>query len=182
VQTKEHEYHGTNIMNLPQLLKRKITASLVFLGKTNVQRSKPMLVLGAVLLAGIGSAAVTTQNLRCEYLADPLGIDAGSPRLSWILASDQRGEQQTAYQILVASSRELLNADTGDLWDSGKVGSDESSQIAYAGKALVSRERCFWKVRAWDRDGHVGAWSPVAQWQMGLLQPSDWSAKPEPRR
>jgi alpha-L-rhamnosidase len=164
-------------MNLPQLLKRKITASLVFLGKTNVQRSKPMLVLGAVLLAGIGSAAVTTQNLRCEYLADPLGIDAGSPRLSWILASDQRGEQQTAYQILVASSRELLNADTGDLWDSGKVGSDESSQIAYAGKALVSRERCFWKVRAWDRDGHVGAWSPVAQWQMGLLQPSDWSAK-----
>jgi alpha-L-rhamnosidase len=133
--------------------------------------------LGAVLLAGICPAAVTTQNLRCEYLTNPLGLDAGSPRLSWILSSDQRGESQTAYQILVASSAELLNADTGDLWDSGKVVSDESAQIAYAGKALASRESCFWKVRAWDHAGQPGAWSPMAQWQMGLLAPTDWTAK-----
>jgi len=136
-----------------------------------------ILTLGAIMVAGICSAAVTTQCLRCEYLTNPLGIDAGSPRLSWTLASDQRGEQQTAYQILVATSAELLNADTGDLWDSGKVESDESSQVAYAGKTLASRESCFWKMRAWDRDGHAGAWSPVEQWQMGLLEPSDWIAK-----
>ncbi len=142
-----------------------------------MKRTKHILTLGAVLLAGICSATVTNTNLRCEYLADPLGIDAGSPRLSWILASDQRGEQQTAYQVLVASSAELLDADTGDLWDSGKVVSDESSQIAYAGKALVSRESCFWKVRTWDRDGNSSAWSPAAKWQMGLLEPMDWSAK-----
>ena len=139
--------------------------------------TKHVLTMGAIFLAGICSAAVTPTNLRCEYLVNPLGIDAGSPRLSWILASDQRGEQQTAYQILVASSADLLNADTGDLWDSGKVVSDESAQIAYAGKALVSRESCFWKVRAWDRAGQPSAWSPVVQWQMGLLEPADWSAK-----
>jgi len=147
------------------------------MNQMKIKLSIQILALGAVLQAAIGAAAMTTQNLRCEYLADPLGIDAGSPRLSWILASDQRGEMQAAYQILAASSRALLAADTGDLWDSGKVVSDESSQIAYAGKALVSRESCFWKVRAWDRAGHAGAWSPVAQWQMGLLQPSDWSAR-----
>ena len=142
-----------------------------------MKRIKYILILVAVLLAGICPAAVTSTNLRCEYLTNPLGIDAGSPRLSWILSSDQRGEQQTAYQILVASSLDQINADAGDLWDSGKVVSDESSQVAYAGKALVSRESCFWKVRAWDRDGHSGRWSPVAHWQMGLLEPVDWSAK-----
>lgn len=129
------------------------------------------------MLAGICSAAVTTQNLRCEYLTDPLGLDAVNPRLSWLLSSNERGEKQTAYQILVASSVGLLDADNGDLWDSGKMNSDETSQIAYAGKALVSRENCFWKVRAWDRQGHPGAWSPISRWQMGLLEPADWSAK-----
>ncbi len=139
--------------------------------------SKHIILWGTVLLSGICSAAVTTQNLRCEYLVNPLGIDASSPRFSWILTAEKRGEVQSAYQVLVASSRALLDADTGDLWDSGKVASDESAQIAYAGKPLVSRENCYWKVRAWDRAGHAGAWSSIAQWQMGLLQPSDWGAK-----
>ena len=139
--------------------------------------SKHILTLGAILLAGICSAAVVTENLRCEYLTDPLGIDAISPRLSWILSSNQRGEKQTAYQILVASSLKMLNHDQGDLWDSGKVSSDDNSQIIYSGSPLISRQSCFWKVRTWNRDGNPGAWSPVAQWHMGLLQASDWNAK-----
>jgi len=84
---------------------------------------------------------------------------------------------QSAYQVLVASSSNLLNEGQGDLWDSGKVASAESSQIVYAGSPLVSRENCYWKVRTWDRDGKAGGWSPVARWSMGLLQPADWSAK-----
>ncbi len=83
---------------------------------------------------------------------------------------------QTAYQILVASSPEPLSDGKGDLWDSGKVMSDESSQIVYAGAPLVSREMCFWKVRTWHRDGTPGEWSPAAKWTMGLLEPTDWSA------
>ena len=142
-----------------------------------MKHSKHILTLGAILLAGICSAAVTTKNLRCEYLVDPLGIHAGSPRLSWVLAADERGEKQSAYQILVASSPQHLNAGIGDLWDSGKVDSADSAQIAYAGQALASRESCFWKVRAWDRGGQPGAWSSVARWDMGLLAPADWSAK-----
>jgi len=142
-----------------------------------MNRLKHLLIVGAVLLADICSAAVNTQYLRCEYLSNPPGLDATSPRLSWILTADTRGEKQTAYQILMASSANLLDADTGDLWDSGKVVSDETSQIAYAGKTLASRESCFWKVRAWDRHGQAGQWSSQAQWRMGLLVPSDWSAQ-----
>ena len=142
-----------------------------------MNQSKYILTLGAMLLASVCSAAVATTNLRCEYLIDPLGIDAGSPRLSWILTSNQRDDDQTAYQVLVASSADALKGDKGDLWDSGKVVSDASSQISYAGTALSSRQSCYWKVRAWDREGNPGAWSPVARWQMGLLRPSEWQAK-----
>jgi alpha-L-rhamnosidase len=128
-----------------------------------------------VLTAAHCSAAV--ENLRCEYLRDPSGIDATRPRLSWVIVSSRRGERQTAFQILAASSLKRLSQDNGDLWDSGKMETDESSQIEYAGQPLVSREDCFWKVRIWDRDGVAGGWSQPARWQMGLLQPADWSAQ-----
>lgn len=121
--------------------------------------------------------AVTIDRLRCEYLENPLGIDVGRPRLSWILNSEERGERQTAYQILVASSREILNGNTGDLWDTGQVESDDSIQIAYRGKPLASHDECFWKVRAWDKSGRPLQWSSVAKWSMGLLSPDDWKAK-----
>jgi alpha-L-rhamnosidase len=142
-----------------------------------IGRLKLILLLGVVLINHMCPAAVTTKNLRCEYLTDPLGIDATSPRLSWIITSNRRGETQTAYQILVASSPGLLTNGKADLWDSGKVSADETSQIVYSGQPLVSREQCLWKVRTWDRDDQASAWSPDAQWTMGLLQPADWSAK-----
>lgn len=129
------------------------------------------------MLAGHCRAGVEIKNLRCEYLVNPLGIDATSPRLSWIITSEQRGEKQQAYQILVASTPTLLSQDRGDLWDSGKVKSDDTTQIVYAGHPLQSRQSCFWKVRIWDRTNTPGAWSPAAQWHMGLLQSADWKAK-----
>jgi hypothetical protein len=115
-------------------------------------------------------------NLRCEYWTNPLGIDLPSPHLSWILESDKRGEAQTAYRILVSSSATLLAQDKGDLWDSGPVKSDETLGVSYAGQPLASSQPVFWKVRAWDQDGQATAWSPVAQWTMGVLQDADWSA------
>ena len=123
------------------------------------------------------SAHTTVTGLRCESLKSPLGIDATHPRLSWILNSRERDQRQTAYQVLVASSTARLNANVGDLWDSGKMDSDQSIQVPYAGKPLVSNEPCFWKVRVWDKDGKAAAWSKPAEWSMGLLQPSDWHAQ-----
>jgi len=79
-----------------------------------------ILVLGVAFVSATCSAIV--DNLRCEYLVNPLGMGAAKPRLSWIITSNRRGERQTAYQILVASTRKLLDDDQGDLWDSGKVG------------------------------------------------------------
>ncbi|MDI6447741.1 glycoside hydrolase family 78 protein [Anaerobaca lacustris] len=116
-------------------------------------------------------------DLRCEYLCEPLGIDVVQPRLSWKLQSQWRGRKQTAYQVLVASNEELLRDNRADLWNTGKVTSDRSIQVAYAGRPLASRTRCFWKVRVWDRDDKPSPFSAVATWEMGLLEPDDWQAK-----
>ncbi len=130
-----------------------------------------------LLLNGLCHAEIQVKHLRCEYLVNPIGIDAETPRLSWTLESRQRGEKQTAYQILVASSPQALKRDQGDLWDSGKVTSDETSQIVYQGTALPSRQSCFWKVRTWDAKGRPSAWSAPAEWRMGLMKEIDWSAR-----
>ena len=114
--------------------------------------------------------------LRCEYLVEPLGIDEPAPRLSWIVESGERGQRQTAYHLIVASSEALLKQGTGDLWDSGKVASDDTIGAAYQGKPLTSQQRCFWKLKVWDKDGKESAWSKPAMWSMGLLQPNDWHA------
>ena len=123
---------------------------------------------------GRGNGAVTAAELWCEYAVDPLGIDIPAPRFSWILSSKRRGQVQSAYRILVASSEEALHGDVGDRWDSGVVASDVSVNVAYAGAALASGERCFWKVRAWDGRGCASTWSATATFEMGLLDRCDW--------
>jgi len=132
-------------------------------------------ILGGQLFARGGS--LTPDDLRCEYLVDPLGVDEARPRLSWIIRSSQRGQKQSAYRILVASSRELIDKKVGDLWDSGMVASDQTAQVAYAGKPLQSQMPCFWVVRVWDKEGNPSSWSKAASWSMGLLKPEDWRAQ-----
>jgi len=125
-------------------------------------------------LTGGSSAPVSLAHLRCEYKVDPIGIDARRPRLSWELRADGRGVMQSAYQIRVAESEAGLTADP--LWDTGRVDSDRSIQVAYGGPALVSGRRYYWQVRVWDGDGSASEWSAPAFWETGLLEPSDWQA------
>jgi len=123
------------------------------------------------------SQPTTTVELRCDDLANPLGIDDTQPRLSWKIQSTARDERQTAYRLLVASTADALARDSGDLWDSGEVKSDQSILVAYAGQPLLSFSRCFWKVQVWDKDGNQSPWSETARWSIGLLHSSDWQAK-----
>jgi alpha-L-rhamnosidase len=130
------------------------------------------LVFGTPLAAAYDVAA-----LKCESAVDPLGVDVAQPRLSWQVASDENGQRQTAWQVLVASSPEALAADRGNLWDSGKVNGDQTTFIAYAGRGLASSQQVFWKVRSWDREGKPTAWGAPATWTMGLLAATDWKAQ-----
>lgn len=119
-------------------------------------------------------------DLRCEYLANPLGIDVLRPRLSWRLephGAPARGQVQKAYQILVDTDKQALLAGRGNLWDSGRVNSDQSIQVEYKGRALASRTAAWWKARVWDADGNRSDWSAPIVWTMGLLRLEDWKAK-----
>jgi alpha-L-rhamnosidase len=118
----------------------------------------------------------TVGRLRCEYLHNPLGIDETEPRLSWIMGCDRRGARQTAWQVRVASSPELLNESLADFWDSGRVESDQSTHIIYGGVPLESQMTCHWRVTIWDETGTAISSEP-AFWTMGLLRPDDWRAR-----
>ena len=117
------------------------------------------------------------RRLRCEYLESPLGIDAAAPRLDWLLDDPRPGARQSAYHVLVASQSAVLQADEGDLWNSGRVASRSTSQIEYAGAPLGSRQRAYWKVRSFDAEGAPSPWSEPAHFEMGLLELDDWSAR-----
>ncbi len=126
--------------------------------------------------AWVSAAEVQATDLRCEHLSNPLGIDSVTPRLSWRMddAVHLVGRKQSAYRILVASSKERLDKEEADRWDSGKVASSQSHLVPYAGKSLGSHMECFWKVKLWTETGTETPWSPVARFTIGLLNESDW--------
>ena len=120
--------------------------------------------------------SIEISDLTCEYFTNPMGIGATAPRLSWILTSGVDDQVQTAYQVLVASSPKLLTEKKADFWNSGKVESDQSILVDYAGDALESRDICWWKVRVWDKNGKASSWSAPASFEIGLLGAGDWKA------
>ncbi len=134
------------------------------------------LLLGALAMVSAAAAPAGAQDrapaeLRAEYAAAPLGLDTAAPRLAW----RSPVARQTAYRIRVATS--AADLERAPLWDSGRVGSSDNVQIAYAGPALVSRRRYWWQVQVWDADGNATGWSAPAWWETSLLAESDWQAK-----
>jgi len=115
-------------------------------------------------------------DLKCENLNEPAGIATLMPRLSWKINSAINGKSQSAYQILAASDEDLLDESRADLWNSGKIASEESVLVPWNGKQLQSGMLCFWKVRIWDQNERLSEWSPISSFSTGLLGESGWKA------
>ncbi len=127
--------------------------------------------------SNIENYSLTVSQLFCESRVAPIGVDVLCPQLSWTLQAAERGQGQTAFQILVASSPALLAEAAADMWNSGRVNSPQAMHVAYAGKPLVSRQSCYWTVRVWDTAGQASPWSQTTCWEMGILQQQDWQAQ-----
>ncbi len=117
-------------------------------------------------------------SLLCENLENPVGIGTTSPCLSWKIISSVSGTSQTSYQIIAATSLDLLDEEKCDLWNSDRVPSAESVLVPYQGKPLSSRSVCYWKVRIWDDKGNISRWSDTAFFSIGLKERDDWKADP----
>ncbi len=162
---------------------------------TTLRFVKRMAVVGAGLLmvagsvAGIAETATKTApakatvmmgapaKLRTDDLVTPLGLDDATPRFAWLLKDARTGAKQTAYQIQVATKRELLAAGKPDAWDSGKITSEQSVGVAYHGAALAPTTRYYWRVLAWDQDGKSYPASGTSWWETGLLGQANWRGK-----
>ncbi|MDR7118787.1 family 78 glycoside hydrolase catalytic domain [Caulobacter sp. BE254] len=136
--------------------------------------------LGAGVSATSAQAATPQVRVaapRVDYLENPLGLDNRKPRFSWTLeAGGARDLRQTAYRLTVATGLEALRAGDPLLWDSGKIASDRSLDIPYEGLPLASGQRCWWRVEAWVQGDRPARPSAPAWWEMGLLDPADWTA------
>ena len=115
-------------------------------------------------------------NLKVNYLTQPAGIDK-PVFFSWEIHDSDRGAKQTAYRILVASSPEDLTANKGDCWDSGKISSSQTLQIAYMGKPLEPASRYFWKVITWNEKGEPSECKKYSWFETGLLTENDWKGE-----
>ena len=119
-----------------------------------------------------------TIDLRCEDLVDPLGIDVAYPRLSWRMDSNVNGAAQTAYRVLCATDKQLLTQGIADLWDSGKISTDQSQHIKYNGKPLSRGIQCFWTVRVWNENDVLADPSTPSFWSyFNMGSDHDWQAK-----
>ena len=136
------------------------------------------------LFAGLGCGAghaegrlLAASELQCDAVTQPLAVEDATPQLEWRLAtadSSIRGVGQSAYRVLVASSRQALDAGQADMWDSGRVASGSTFGVTYRGRSLAAEKAYFWKVMVWDERGEAAPWSAVASWTMA---PAEWTAK-----
>jgi alpha-L-rhamnosidase len=124
-----------------------------------------------------GAVAGRPDHLQCDSLVEPLGLDAKQPLLSWQLQDARTGARQTAYNIQVATKPALLAAGKADVWDSGRVASGSSVDVAYAGPALEAQTRYYWRVLVWDQDGKPYPASGMSWWETGLMSQANWQAK-----
>ncbi|MET3848141.1 family 78 glycoside hydrolase catalytic domain [Paenibacillus sp. OAE614] len=120
--------------------------------------------------------SVVITDCRTEYLADPLGLDVLQPRLFWKIASDTRNVNQSAYRLLVSASQDSLSRNVGEMWDSGRLESDQSTHIRYDGAPLASDTDYFWKVCVWTGKDSSPVWSKPQRWSMGILSRTGWKA------
>jgi alpha-L-rhamnosidase len=142
-------------------------------------------LIGSLALVGSSAAAQVEKTspsirgsveLRVDDLVTPIGIDDPMPHLSWQLSDPAQGARQTAYQVMVASSMQLLSQGKADIWDSGRVESDASINVHYAGAALQPSTRYAWQVKLWGVDGQPYSASATSWWETGLMDQNSWRA------
>ena len=113
------------------------------------------------------------ENMQCEYLENPIGIDAVTPRFTWQIKSVEPGISQNAVQIFVGTDAEDVAQGKGNVWQSRTMLSSTIPMV-YAGPALQPFTKYYWTVKV---QNHNGKWSPlseVADFETGMMKQENW--------
>ena len=137
-------------------------------------RLAALVMLFAAIAVQASAAPLMPTNPRADDLTNPVGTER-APYFGWLDNDTNANQIQSGYEVLVSSSAAKLDANLGDVWDSGKVLSSQQNHVVYAGTPLAADTAYFWKVRTWDREGNAGPYSTNATFAVGLLANSDWS-------
>ncbi len=114
----------------------------------------------------------TPVNLACEYIENPLGIDATHPRLTWKLKDTRSGAKQSAYQIFVGTDSVQVSNVKGNTWQTQKVNTPKQL-ISFGGKALQPFTKYFWTVKMWDKDGMASV-AKIVSFETGMMEMKNW--------
>ncbi len=126
-------------------------------------------LLWLALVMPIGAESPAPAGLTCQLLSRPdrAVITSRSPQFGWSLTSPARGARQSAYRIIVASTRDGIARTAGDLWDSQKVKSDASLNVPYGGKPLAPNSSFWWAVQVWDEGDTASPFSEPQMFRTG---------------
>lgn len=155
-----------NLESLSYFKLRHVALGLIFAGVLN---------LSGCSHRDQSSEQLFVASMTCEFKASPQGVGTLHPRFGWKLESTARNQMQTAYRILVSDQPGQLANNTGNIWDSGKLESDNSIMVRYEGNDLQSGETYYWKVQVWSGNGTASEWSNPGSWQMALLSRDHWN-------
>lgn len=131
----------------------------------------------AVLISSCYNSSININETTCNHCPAPQVVNTLNPLFGWQMYSKKNGAKQTGFQILVSTTIEKISNDEGDIWDTGKIMSDNSQNIPFSGKKLESSKRYYWKVRVWNSNDKVSDWSTIKHWDMGLSDISEWNSK-----
>jgi alpha-L-rhamnosidase len=121
-------------------------------------------------------AQVKVTNLKCEHLQNPIGIDETHPRFTWQMESEIQGSFQKAFQLVVGMTEAEVTSGDGNVWESGTINSSVIP-VVYNGPELQPFTRYFWNVRVLDESDNWTDWSPVAWFETGMMDQTNWKGK-----
>ena len=110
---------------------------------------------GYLTTMSLSELATAIERYQAPYIRNP------NPFLGWVVNSETPNTLQVAYMIEAASTRQKLDNNQADMWNSGRIESANSISVRYAGEALQPSTVYYWRVKVWDNHGNESPFSSI---------------------
>jgi alpha-L-rhamnosidase len=126
-----------------------------------------------VCCPALAGQQLQVNNLRCEHLVNPIGIDQLQPRFSWRMETDRKNTRQAAYRYFLGTDSAGVATGKAVYWGSEKIMS-AANLVTYQGKPLTPYTRFYWRVEIWESGNVTPLSSAVVYFETGLMDQKNW--------